>query len=246
MSMRTFSVKNFEKFQHYKDRAPPWIKLYNELLDDYAFGKLADASKFHLIAIWLLASRSGNVIPYDADWVGKRINAMSPVDLDIVSQAGFIIVNQEVQKAEQVASATLAECPNLWEPERETEGETETEVEVEKESRVPAAALKVEFDERFWTTYPNKVGKPKALEAFLKARRKVSLELILAGLELYRNKKDDRAWCNPATWLNQERWGDEPAIGGSYEKSSRGSVVEASHRLDEAIDAGFGLPPLPI
>lgn len=24
-------------------------------------------------------------------------------------------------------------------------------------------------------------------------------------------KPPDRNWCNPATWLNQERWRDEPA-----------------------------------
>ncbi len=66
--MPTFSVKNFERFQHYKDRSPPWIKLYNELLDDYGFGRLPDASKMHLVAIWLLASRNDNKIPHDAEW----------------------------------------------------------------------------------------------------------------------------------------------------------------------------------
>ena len=60
---RTFSVINFEKYQHYRNRTPPWIKLYNRLLDDYAFGRLPDASKAHLVAIWLLASRSDNRVP---------------------------------------------------------------------------------------------------------------------------------------------------------------------------------------
>jgi hypothetical protein len=108
--MRYFSVKNFEKFQHYKDRAPPWIKLYNELLDDYDFSCLQDASKLHLILIWLLASRSENKLPYDSEWVSRRISANSPVDLAALHQAGFIVVDQPLQSAEQVASATLAEC----------------------------------------------------------------------------------------------------------------------------------------
>ena len=46
-----FRVKNFENFQHYKDRNPPWIKFYNEVLDDYDIGRLPDASKAHLFAI---------------------------------------------------------------------------------------------------------------------------------------------------------------------------------------------------
>ena len=36
----TFSVKNWDEFQHYKDRNPPWIKLHNHLLDDYEFEML--------------------------------------------------------------------------------------------------------------------------------------------------------------------------------------------------------------
>ena len=105
----TFSVKNFERFQHYKDRSPPWIKLYNELLDDYEFGRLPDASKFHLVAIWLLASRSENKIPFDPVWVGKRIDANQPVDLVLLATRGFLVVDQELLTAEQNASTPQAE-----------------------------------------------------------------------------------------------------------------------------------------
>ncbi len=108
--MATFSVKNFEKFQHYKDRSPPWIKLYNELLDDYEFGLLQDASKFHLVAIWLLASRSENKIPYDPAWVARRINASGTVNLDALAAGGFIVVDQPLRGAEQDASTPQAEC----------------------------------------------------------------------------------------------------------------------------------------
>lgn len=73
-------------------------------------------------------------------------------------------------------------------------------------------ALKAEFENEFWPIYPNKVGKPKALEAFLKARSKADLETIIDGERRYAGKTDDRAWCNPATWLNQERWNDRPAV----------------------------------
>lgn len=107
--MITFSVKNFDRFQHYKDRAPPWIKLYNELLDDYEFGALPDASKMHLVAIWLLASRSENKIPFDPEWVSRRINATEKVDLKLLAQKGFIVVDQQLQDREQDASTSLAE-----------------------------------------------------------------------------------------------------------------------------------------
>lgn len=67
-----------------------------------------------------------------------------------------------------------------------------------------------EFDE-FWSIYPHKIGKPKAREAFLKARKRAGFDVIMAGLRAYVAKTDDRPWCNPATWLNQDRWEDIPA-----------------------------------
>jgi len=106
--MKTFSVRNFEKFQHYKDRSPPWIKLYNELLDNYDFACLQDASKLHLIMIWLLASRSNNNLPYDSEWISRRISATETVNLDTLVDAGFIVVDQEQQSPEQDASTSLA------------------------------------------------------------------------------------------------------------------------------------------
>ncbi len=88
--MRTFSVKNFEKFQHYKDRAPPWIKLYNELLENYDFGVLPDCLKGQLIGIWLLASRLDNKLPFDGKWLASKINATDPIDLELLLDTGFI------------------------------------------------------------------------------------------------------------------------------------------------------------
>jgi hypothetical protein len=137
--VKTFSVKNFQRFQHYKDRAPPWIKLYNELLDDYEFGRLPDASKMHLIAIWLLASRSDNKIPYDAAWVARRINANTKVDLTLLACAGFIVVDQQVQGVEQDASSTLADCKQDACPEGE---ERRERVETEEIAASPAKSRK--------------------------------------------------------------------------------------------------------
>jgi len=94
----TFRVKNFEHFQHYKHRCPPWFRLYNSTLDHYHFGRLPDASKAHLFAIWLLASRYDNVIPYDPEWIARKINATQKVDLEILEKADFIVVHQQRSK----------------------------------------------------------------------------------------------------------------------------------------------------
>lgn len=63
----------------------------------------------------------------------------------------------------------------------------------------------------FWSLYPHRVGKADASKAFDRALKRAPLETILVGLRRYAAKTDDRPWCNPATWLNQDRWTDEPA-----------------------------------
>ena len=67
----------------------------------------------------------------------------------------------------------------------------------------------------FWSDYPNKVGKPKALAAFRTALGKTDAPTILAGLAAWKaseqwTKDEGRFIPHPTTWLNQERWNDLP------------------------------------
>jgi hypothetical protein len=52
--------KNWDNFQHYKHRSPPWIKLHRNLLDDMHFQRLPIASEALAPMLWLLASESNN------------------------------------------------------------------------------------------------------------------------------------------------------------------------------------------
>lgn len=90
-----FAVRNYETFQHYKDRNPPWIKSYYSILDSYEFAKLPDASKGHLFAIYLLASRNNNKIPADFEWLKSVLKANSEIDLSILTELKFIVPDQE-------------------------------------------------------------------------------------------------------------------------------------------------------
>lgn len=53
------------------------------------------------------------------------------------------------------------------------------------------------------------------MKALIKASQKVVPDVLFPALHRYRTKTDDRPFCNPATWLNQERWLDQPAANGS-------------------------------
>jgi len=56
-------IKNWGKFQHFKDRKPTWIKLYRDLLNDYNWFKLDDKSSKILINIWLIAAEYDGNLP---------------------------------------------------------------------------------------------------------------------------------------------------------------------------------------
>lgn len=110
---------------------------------------------------------------------------------------------------------------NGSEPSRVTSPGTpilEEEVEEEKETREPRLFdwSKPAFDQ-FWQAYPHKVGKAAALKAFVRAGRTgVDLKRLMFAVERYKTeKRPDVPFCNPATWLNQGRWDDQPANGGS-------------------------------
>src|SRR5260370_31674523 len=86
-----FRIRNFERFQHYKDRNPPWIRLYGALWRDRAFFRLPDAVKAHLIGLFALAARLDNRIPDDPEWLAHELCAFGPLALAPLVASGFPI-----------------------------------------------------------------------------------------------------------------------------------------------------------
>lgn len=114
-------VKNFERFQHYKDRNPPWIKFHYATLSDYEVTSLSDAAQGQLFKFWLLASRYDNLIPYDLKWLKREIKANGPLQLKELLASGLLAIS------EQGASAPLDLTRSREEEERtETEAKTES------------------------------------------------------------------------------------------------------------------------
>lgn len=257
-----FQVKNWEQHQHYKDRTPPWIKLYNELLDDFHFSCLQDASKAHLVGIWLLASRTSNKIPMNAVWVGNKINATDPVDLDELLKSGFIEVleekplkNQSLREVEQDASKLQAK--RLPRERGEREGE-ERRKEREKKQPSPAVAeerepeykskkgrtLKgnqLDWFESFWSAFDYKSSKAEAADSWIdiKATQELMPAIIQAAKFEARNrpalKQVGRTPKMAQGWLSGRRWEDEPEI-------EMPAALRSKNKMDAVFDS-YHVPP---
>lgn len=121
-------VKNWDSFQHYKDRSPPWIKLHKGLLDDFDYQRLPLASRALAPMIWLLASESNDgAVEYNIEKLAFRLRT----SVDEVEQGltplidkGFLLV-----ASNPLASAVHSAC---LETETETEIETETSLVASK------------------------------------------------------------------------------------------------------------------
>lgn len=123
MSEPMLTVKNWDKFQHYKDRNPPWIKLYTDTFHRRDFNRLPDDSKLLAICIWTLAAREASCakgsIPLDLDWIKMQCGLGSTVtesSLQVLISQGFLLCD----------SILLADCKQDAIPEErrvEKEGE---------------------------------------------------------------------------------------------------------------------------
>lgn len=111
-------IKNWSKFQHFRDRKPPWIKLYRELLDDRDWHNLDPKAAKTLVMLWLLASENEGILP-DEETIAFRLRLpVSDVKKDISKLSQWL-----VQSDINVIS-TRYQDDSL-----ETEIETETERE---------------------------------------------------------------------------------------------------------------------
>lgn len=123
MEARYFRIKNWERFQHYKQRNPPWIRLHRTLLRDHTFSQLAESEQWMLVRLWLLASESDNHMAFDEKWVRRAINSSRRVPLEKYVNMGFLEL-----VSEHDASALLAEREQVAEPEAEgSEGSDSSE-----------------------------------------------------------------------------------------------------------------------
>lgn len=172
--MKYLSIKEWETYQHYSKRHPPWVKLHVKILRNYAFRCLQDASKGHLLSLFALASQYENRIPYDLAFITEMIGAREPVDVEELVLAGFIELSQDdgIVLAPRVQGASKPLAPK-----------TETEREKQPASRERYAfmgRLRPVWREAYGGDMPK--GAAKDLEELVKEH---GLERVEANLRNY-------------------------------------------------------------
>lgn len=88
--MQFLKVRNFEKYQHYHNRRPPWVKLYRDLWLDPNFYELNDSDKLYVIGCFTLASETDNKIQASAKWMQKRLSISKAPNIKALLASGFL------------------------------------------------------------------------------------------------------------------------------------------------------------
>lgn len=88
--MEYYYVKNWQRFQHYKDRNPPWIKLHVELMTNNSWVMSGDHEKALLVGFMILAAKTDNNIPADENYLKKVLHLEKPPNIKFLIDTGFV------------------------------------------------------------------------------------------------------------------------------------------------------------
>lgn len=98
----------------------------------------------------------------------------------------------------------------------------------------------------FWSTYPRKEAKRKAVGAFKAALKRADADTITTGAKRYRDdpNREPSFTAMATTWLNADRWDDEPKPS-RIASNGRPSTTDARVQSAEALKAHFAQTPRP-
>ena len=110
----------------------------------------------------------------------------------------------------------------------------------EEDKDISKKSLFVEF----WNEYPLKVGKGAAIKAFEKAIRTTDADIIIKGAQRYKldPNRVQGYTAHAATWLNGQRWLDEPlpmrnlSLAEIKEKELHEARIKSEREKEEAAE----------
>lgn len=106
-------IRNWAKYQHYKDRNPPWIKLHVEILQSEDWVTLDDASKLLAIVCMVVAAKGNGEFNGNPDYLKRVAYLDKRPNLKPLIDCGFL--------EEVLADASESKPPHTnVRPEKET------------------------------------------------------------------------------------------------------------------------------
>jgi len=116
-------IKNWSKFQHFKDRKPPWVKLYRDVLDDMEWYELDPLASKVLVMCWLIASEDDGRLP-NSKTLAFRLRMTEKQTLDCLSKLSHWLEHDDIDLISEQYQTDSLETEKETETKKETKGAT--------------------------------------------------------------------------------------------------------------------------
>ena len=143
--------------------------------------------------------------------IAALLDPLSPADQHEVVRALNRHYGGPLAPADRMKA--LRERRNSSDEKPVTQRDAEIVTPVTKRTKVSSSYLSFPGFCSFWKFYPKRVGKGEAFRSWKKQELETKTPEILEALEKqngYLNREGGKFIPLPATWLNQQRWEDEP------------------------------------
>jgi hypothetical protein len=184
-------IKNWSKFQHFKDRKPPWVKLYRDVLDDMEWYELDPLASKVLVMCWLIASEDEGRLP-SAKTLAFRLRMSEKQTLDCLNKLSHWLEQDDIN-----------EISNGY---QNDSLETEIETETKKETKATKVATPEGVSESVWNDFV-KHRKAKRAQITERVIDAIALQAKIAGwtLEAALAETTVRNWQTfKAEWVEQK------------------------------------------
>ena len=221
-------IKDWHKFQHFKDRKPPWIKLYRDILDDLEWHDLDDKAAKVLVMLWVIASEDDGNIP-DMKKLAFRLRMRESDVINCCSKLSHWLIHDDI--------TVISERYQHDALERETETEVETKKEKEteplrKRSAPPQLSKPEDVAQQTWDDWLT----------LRKAKKAPATGTVVAGARVQAEKAgmplEDflQVWCRrgsqglEAAWLKPDERGHTQSFAERDEIAKRKRWEEMTGR----------------
>jgi hypothetical protein len=183
-------IKNWTKFQHFKDRRPPWVKLYRDILDDLEWHELDPLAAKVLVMLWLIASENDGRIP-DNKTLAFRLRLTELKTKEIIIKLSHWLEHDDIN--------AISEQHQCDRPERETETETKKET---KREIATIVACPPDVDQQIWDDWKQlrKAKKAPVTETVVNSARKEAAKANMAFSDFL------SVWCARGSQGLQAEW----------------------------------------
>lgn len=153
----TIRIRNWSKHQHFKDRTPPWIKLYRDILDDPDWHAMSGDDAKLLVGLWLVASEDETRTGALPDM--RRLAFRLRITESKLNQ-GLNNISHWLERddIEAISACHRGDAP-------ETETETEGEADAPTGATPPPKPKKAKTPERTFPAWVESIGDDDAIRA---------------------------------------------------------------------------------